>query len=87
MLLALRMVLTIAVLALPVRSVVSDDLGERYTEGLGHAFWVNKNGDEGRGSGMEQRGLNETCTSRTLAARRGGKKALLATPKNSTEPL
>lgn len=49
MLLALRMVLTIAVLALPVRSVVSDDLGERYTEGLGHAFWVKKNGDEGRG--------------------------------------
>lgn len=39
MLLALRMILTIAVLALPVRSVISNDLGERYTEGLGYAFW------------------------------------------------
>ena len=42
MLLALWMVLTIAILALTVRSVVSDDLGERYTEGLGHAFWIKK---------------------------------------------
>lgn len=43
MLLSLRMVLTIAVLTLPVRSVIGDDLGERYTESLGHAFWVEKN--------------------------------------------
>lgn len=38
MLLTLRGVLTIAVLTLPVRSVVGDDLGERYAEGLRHAF-------------------------------------------------
>lgn len=40
MLLALWRVLTIAILALPMRSVISNDLGERYTEGLGYAFFV-----------------------------------------------
>lgn len=40
MLLTLQVVLPVAVLALPVRPVVGDDLGQRYTEGLGHAFWM-----------------------------------------------
>ena len=48
MLLALRRVLTIAVLTLPVCSVVGDDLGERYTEGLGYAFWEKNVGKERR---------------------------------------
>lgn len=50
MLLALQMILAIAVLTLPVRSVISNDLGERYTEGLGYAFWETngKEGDEKR---------------------------------------
>lgn len=54
MLLALRRVLAIAVLTLPVRSVITNDLGERYTEGLGYAFLgekeikAGKGGDEGR---------------------------------------
>ena len=38
MLLPLRRVLTITILTLPVCSVVSDDLGEGYTEGPGYAF-------------------------------------------------
>lgn len=47
MLLALRRVLAIAVLTLPVRSVIGDDLGEHYAEGLRDAFW---------GGGGEERG-------------------------------
>ena len=38
MLLTLWRVLTIAVLTLPVCSVICDDLGEWYTEGLGYGF-------------------------------------------------
>lgn len=51
MLLSLRMVLTIAVLTLPVRSVIGDDLGERYTESLGHAFWGEKKTERKDGDG------------------------------------
>lgn len=48
MLLTLWMILPIAVLALPVRPVVSDDLGKRYAEGLWYAFWgEKKRADEG----------------------------------------
>lgn len=39
MLLPQGMVLTKAVLTLPVRSVVSDDLGERDAKSLGYALW------------------------------------------------
>lgn len=42
MLLALRVILAVAVLPLPVRSVVGDDLGEGDAEGLGYAFWERK---------------------------------------------
>lgn len=42
MLLALWVILAVAVLPLPVRSVVGNDLGEWYAEGLGYAFWEEK---------------------------------------------
>lgn len=48
MLLALWRVLAIGVLALPVRSVITDDLGEWDTEGLGYAFCGGKKGDKSR---------------------------------------
>lgn len=75
MLLALRRVLTMAVLTLPVSSVISDDLGEHYAEGLGYAFWgLRKGGDEGKKTG------NKTA----LVRRTKKKKALLETSKNSS---
>lgn len=40
MLLTRWRVVTIAVLSLSVGSVVGDDLGQRYTEGLGNVFWM-----------------------------------------------
>lgn len=39
MLLPLWRVLPITILTLPVRSVISNDLGEGYTEGLGYELW------------------------------------------------
>lgn len=50
MFLAQRMVLTVAVLTLPVRPVVSNDLGEGDAEGLGHAFYTR----EGRYGGNKK---------------------------------
>lgn len=42
MLLTLWRILAKAVLTLPLRSVISNDLGEGYAEGLGDAFWGEK---------------------------------------------
>lgn len=60
MLLALWRVLTIAVLTLPVCSVISDDLGERYTEGLGYAFWrIEKEKEQKKG--RKERRWGQKC--------------------------
>lgn len=74
MFLALWMVLTIAVLTLPVRPVIGDDLGERDAEGLGYAFWK-KRGDKGRKFYMKHE-QNHICK------RKAKIKALLATSKS-----
>lgn len=61
MFLSLRRVLPIAVLTLPVRSIISNDLGQGYAERMGYTFCQERemDGDEKRRKGKAKKGNKE----------------------------